>query len=306
VKRLFEIIKQTFIEFFQEQSFFHGAALAYYTVFAMIPLIYLAIVCFGVIVGQDTVSDIIEDVLHKQIGLQDVSGIMTFLKDLNVGEGTFLSNTVGIVTLMFSSSVLLSSLRTSINEFYDVQVTIESRRKRFEYHIGTKLVSMFMLAVFGVVFITLYIGETFIMSAISGLLGDLSSFEEFIISSLLNIFSVLTNVVLFAMVLKYVNDGQVKWRYALKGALFTSLLLFLGQLLIKFYLKNFFFGSKAGVAGTLLVILLWMYYTSQIIFLGAKFTKVVAIFDGNPIQFVGRRITPRRVLGRVKGERKNL
>ena len=306
MKRLFEIIKQTFIEFFQEQSFFHGAALAYYTVFAMIPLIYLAIVCFGVIVGQDTVSDIIEDVLHKQIGLQDVSGIMTFLKDLNVGEGTFLSNTVGIVTLMFSSSVLLSSLRTSINEFYDVQVTIESRRKRFEYHIGTKLVSMFMLAVFGVVFITLYIGETFIMSAISGLLGDLSSFEEFIISSLLNIFSVLTNVVLFAMVLKYVNDGQVKWRYALKGALFTSLLLFLGQLLIKFYLKNFFFGSKAGVAGTLLVILLWMYYTSQIIFLGAKFTKVVAIFDGNPIQFVGRRITPRRVLGRVKGERKNL
>lgn len=301
MKRLFEIIKQTFIEFFQEQSFFHGAALAYYTVFAMIPLIYLAIVCFGVIVGQDTVSDIIEDVLHKQIGLQDVSGIMTFLKDLNVGEGTFLSNTVGIVTLMFSSSVLLSSLRTSINEFYDVQVTIESRRKRFEYHIGTKLVSMFMLAVFGVVFITLYIGETFIMSAISGLLGDLSSFEEFIISSLLNIFSVLTNVVLFAMVLKYVNDGQVKWRYALKGALFTSLLLFLGQLLIKFYLKNFFFGSKAGVAGTLLVILLWMYYTSQIIFLGAKFTKVVAIFDGNPIQFVGRKITTKRVLDRVRG-----
>jgi len=304
VKRLFEIIKQTFIEFFQEQSFFHGAALAYYTVFAMIPLIYLVIICFGVIVGQDTVSDIIEDVLRKQIGLKDVSGIMTFLKELNVGKGTFLSNMIGIVTLLFSSSVLLSSLRTSINEFYDVNVNIESKRKRFEYNIGTKLVSMFMLAVFGIVFITLYLGETFVMSAINGLLGDLSGFEQFIVSSLLNIFSVLTNVVLFAMVFKYVNDGQVRWRYALKGALFTSILLFIGQLLIKFYLANFFFGSKAGVAGTLLVILLWMYYTSQIVFLGAKFTKVVAIFDGNPIQFVGRRLTTKRVFDRMKGKRR--
>lgn len=304
MKRLFEIIKQTFIEFFQEQSFFHGAALAYYTVFAMIPLIYLVIICFGVIVGQDTVSDIIEDVLRKQIGLKDVSGIMTFLKELNVGKGTFLSNMIGIVTLLFSSSVLLSSLRTSINEFYDVNVNIESKRKRFEYNIGTKLVSMFMLAVFGIVFITLYLGETFVMSAINGLLGDLSGFEQFIVSSLLNIFSVLTNVVLFAMVFKYVNDGQVRWRYALKGALFTSILLFIGQLLIKFYLANFFFGSKAGVAGTLLVILLWMYYTSQIVFLGAKFTKVVAIFDGNPIQFVGRRLTTKRVFDRMKGKRR--
>lgn len=304
MKRLIQIIKQTFIEFFQEQSFFHGAALAYYTVFAMIPLIYLVIVCFGVIVGEDTISEIIEDVLHKQIGLKDVSGIMTFLKDLNVGTGTFLSNTVGIITLLFSSSVLLSSLRTSINEFYDVQVNIESKRKRFEYNIGTKLVSMMLLAVFGIVFITLYMGETFVMSVISGILGELNTFEEFVITSLLNVFSIFTNVVLFAMVLKYVNDGQVKWRYALKGALFTSILLFIGQLLIKFYLANFFFGSKAGVAGTLLVILLWMYYTSQIIFLGAKFTKVVAIFDGHPIQFVGRKITPRRVLDRMKGRGK--
>ena len=300
MKRLFQIIKQTFIEFFQEQSFFHGAALAYYTVFAMIPLIYLAIICFGVIVGEQTISKMIEQVLHEQIGLQDSSGIMTFLKELHVGQGSFVSNVVGIVTLMFSSSVLLSSLRTSINEFYDVQVSIESKRKRFEYNIGTKLVSMLLLPVFAAVFIALYTGETFVMSAVHGLFGELSGFEQFILSSLVNIFAILTNVVLFAMLFKYVNDGSVKWKYALKGALFTAILLFIGQLLIKYYLRNFFFGSKAGVAGTLLVILLWMYYTSQIIFLGAKFTKVVAIFDGNPIQFIGRKITAKRLVRSVK------
>lgn len=291
IKKLIQIIKSTFVEFFQEESFFHGAALAYYTVFAMIPLIYLAIVSFGAIVGQDSISEMIESVLHDQIGLQDSSGIMPFLKDLNIGKGTFISNLVSIITLLFSSSVLFSSLRTSINEFYDVKVEIESRSKRFEYTIGTKLISIILLAVFGMVFITLYMGETFLMSAITGLFGSLNGFEAFILSSLVNILSVFTNVVLFAMVFKYVNDGNVKWRYAFKGSLFTAILLFVGQLLIKYYLANYFFGSKAGVAGTLLVILLWMYYTSQIVFLGAKFTKIVAVFDGHPIKFKGRKLT---------------
>ena len=289
LKRILQILKQTMIEFFQEQSFFHGAALAYYTVFAMIPLIYLAIICFGAIVGQATVSEIIENVLQEQIGLHDVSGIMTFLKDLNIGKGTFVSNTISIITLLFSSSVLLSSLRTSINEFYDVRVDIESKSKRFQYSIGTKLISVSLLPLFGVVLVTLYMGETFIMSSIHGWFGDISNFDQGILSALVNVFSIFTNVVLFAMVFKFVSDGYVKWKFALKGAFFTSIMLFIGQLLIKYYLKNYFFGSKAGVAGTLLVILLWMYYTSQIIFLGAKYTKVVAIFHGEPITFRGRK-----------------
>lgn len=305
VKKLIQIIKQTFVEFFGEESFFHGAALAYYTVFAMIPLIYLAIVSFGAIVGQDSISDMIESVLHDQIGLQDSSGIMPFLKELNIGQGTFISNLVSIITLLFSSSVLFSSLRTSINEFYDVKVEIESRSKRFEYTIGTKLISILLLAVFGMVFITLYMGETFVMSAITGLFGDLNGFEDFILSSLVNILSIFTNVVLFALVFKYVNDGGVKWRYAFKGAVFTAILLFIGQLLIKYYLKNYFFGSKAGVAGTLLVILLWMYYTSQIVFLGAKFTKIVAVFDNHPIKFKGRKLTVIKAVPKEKAEESN-
>lgn len=304
MKNQWKVIKQTFVEFFQEQSFFHGAALAYYTVFAMIPLIYLAIMCFGAIMGEEAVSKMIEEVLREQIGLQDVSGIMTFLKELHLGKGSAFSNMVGIITLLFSSSVLLSSLRMSINEFYDVQVNIESRSKRLEHTIGTKFISMLLLPLFGVVFIALYISETFVMSSVHSWFGELNGVENFIISSMVNISSIFTNVVLFAMVLKFVNDGFVKWRFALKGAIFTAVLLFIGQLLIKYYLKNFFFGSKAGVAGTLLVILLWMYYTSQIIFLGAKYTKVVAIFEGAPIAFRGRKISAEGLLNTVRKGRK--
>lgn len=300
MRKLYKIVKQTFVEFFGEPSFFHGAALAYYTVFAMIPLIYLAIVSFGTIMGQQAVSNIIEDVLREQIGLQDVSGIMTFLKEMKIGQGSTGASILSILMLLFTSSVLLSSLRTSINEFYDVQVEIDNRKKRIEYTIGTKLVSMTLLPIFAVVFIVLYMGETLIMSSVHGWFGEVSKGEYLILQGLINLCAIITNAVLFTMVFKFVTDGYVRWKFAFKGAVFTAVLLFVGQLLIKYYLKNFFFGSKAGVAGTLLVILAWMYYTSQIVFLGAKYTKIVAIFAGEPIQFKGRKLTANRIVKSVK------
>jgi membrane protein len=87
------------------------------------------------------------------------------------------------------------------------------------------------------------------------------------------------------LVFKYVHDGIVKWRLAFRGALLTGTLLYLGQLLIKYYLFNYFFAANGGIAGTFFIILAWVYYSSQIIFYGAKFTAVYAKLIGQPIQF---------------------
>jgi len=79
------------------------------------------------------------------------------------------------------------------------------------------------------------------------------------------------------------HDGKVKWKLAFGGSMFTAILLYLGQLLINYYLTNFFFAANSGIAGTLLAILTWIFYTSQIIFLGATFTASYAKFVGKPI-----------------------
>jgi membrane protein len=91
-------------------------------------------------------------------------------------------------------------------------------------------------------------------------------------------------VIIFVLIFKYLHDAIVPWKIALAGSVFTSILLYIGQLLIKYYLTNYFFARDGGLAGTILVILVWMYYSSHIIFLGAKFTAVYARKIGKPLQ----------------------
>jgi membrane protein len=301
---IFHLVKKTILEFFQEQSFFHGAALSYYAVFALVPMIYLALISFGKIVGQDMVLKIIDSLLKEQVGLQDSSGLMQFLEQADFYKSSIVMNIIGIVVLLLTSTAMLQSLRTSINEFYDIKVDIADRRKRLEYTIGTKLVSIFLLPVFASVLMIMYFGETFVLSLGYSVFGEMNGFETFVLDFSLNAFSILMNGLLFTIVFKYVHDGFVPFKIAFGGGLVTSILLWAGQLGIKFYLQNYFFGSKAGVAGTILVLLAWMYYTSQIIFLGAKFTKVYAVFVGKPIHFQGRKVSTKKIIAHVSGKNK--
>ena len=90
-------------------------------------------------------------------------------------------------------------------------------------------------------------------------------------------------LMIFTFIFRYVHDGIVKWRLALYGAVVTSVILYLSQLGIKYYLVNFFFAANGGIAGSLLIIMVWVFYSSLIIFLGAKFTAVYAAKIGEPI-----------------------
>jgi membrane protein len=282
VKTLF---KRTFAEFFQEDSFFHGAALAYYAVFAIIPIIYLAVISFGNILGQEEILRLIKVLLEEQVGLKDSSGILDFLSEVHFEKSNMILNIIGIIALMFSSSGLISSLRMSINEFYDIHVKIDDRKTQILFAIFTKLVSVFMLAAFGVAIVLLYTGETIFMSVSGQLYDSLHLEQKWVMSGLEHLLAIGINTILFALVYKFLHDGRVVWKLALSGGLLTSFLLYIGQIGLKFYLTNFFFGSQMGIAGTLLIFLAWMYYSSQIIFLGAKFIKVYSELIGKPIIF---------------------
>jgi membrane protein len=97
---------------------------------------------------------------------------------------------------------------------------------------------------------------------------------------------IFSNLIIFWFIFKFMHDGKVSWKLALRGSALTSILLFTGQWLIKFYLTNYFFGAHGGVGGTMLVILVWVYYSSQIIFFGAKYMAVYARSKGHPIEHV--------------------
>jgi membrane protein len=277
------LIKRTFVEFFQEKSFMHGAALSYYTIFALVPLLYLAFATFGKVVGNARMNEIIGKILKEQVGIEDVSGILSFLEGVDMEKGSLFLNIVGIFALLLSSTALLASLRSSINEFFDIERVFHSKGKMILSELISRLVSVFMLTLIGIVTVVIYFAQNIFLGLGNKFFAESSTIHRLVIETIGHGFTILTSVIIFTFIFKFLHDGIVQWKLALAGSLVTSFLLYFGQLLIQYYLGNFFFAKDGGIAGTLLVLLAWMYYSSQIIFFGAKFTAVYGKMVGKTI-----------------------
>ena len=277
------LLKRTVKEYFQEATLMHSASLAYYTLFAMIPLIYLGMNVFGRVVGNEVVRDTIATLLQNQVGITDISGILEFLNNIDLSKGNLMLEIVGVLALLFSCSAFLFSLKRSLNDFFNIERKGVNRRKLFLNNLLFRLVSILIIAFFGVLIISFYLGETVLLSIGKDFFEN-ETLKYFYSNFLEHITSILTSFIIFSFIFKYVHDGIVRWKLAMGGALLTAVLLYAGQLLIKYYLSNYFFAAKGGLAGTFFVLLAWVYYSAQIIFFGAKFTAVYANYIGKPIK----------------------
>lgn len=283
-KEVGQLFKQTITEFASENSLFHGAALSYYTIFALVPILYLSIVSFGQIIGQEKMLEIIATVLREQVGIKDIQGILDFLHEINFHKSNFVLQVVGIVVLLVSSTAILSSLKNSINDFYDIEKVHESKRGKILATLIDKLVHTSLLMFFGVLIIVTYFAQIILLSFGDSLFSNLHAIHFFFDFLTQHLVPLLTNFTIFYFVFKFLSDGIVNSKLAAGGALVTATMLYLGQLLIKYYLTHYFFARDTGIAGTMLVLLTWVYYTSQIIFFGAKFIAVYAKISGKPIE----------------------
>lgn len=279
------IVKDTFRDFSKERPFLHGAALSYYAVLALIPLLYLSLTVFGQIVGHQTMMDIITSVLQEQIGLKDVSGITEYLNELDLSKANLFSEILGIAALMITCTAILNSLKKSLNELYGLERQKLKAKTLIVRGLLFRFISMLFIVGAAVLVIGLYFAETVFLSFGNRFFEGKQIITWIFSETAQHGIPILMNLILFTFVFKYLNDGVVKWKNAMVGGSVTAVLLYLGQLLIKFYLMNYFFAASGGVAGTMIIILVWVFYSSQILFLGAKFTKVYSDFKGSPIKY---------------------
>jgi membrane protein len=271
------------LSFFQERAFFHGAALSYYALFSMFPLLFLIISFLGRILGEDFILKLIKEFLLENVGLRNVDEIMEVVGTYNLDKGNIFLEIIGVVFVLIASSAFLTSLRNSINEFYNIERTVLKGRKAIQVNIFERLISLLFLAVFASVFLILYMFHSVGFTLLHSLLGSSSDIQRMFFSILDFSFSVLLNYIIFLLIFKFLNNGKVTWRVASMGAIVTAVLLFLGQLLIKYYLLNLFVLGTAGIAGSLFIFMAWVHYSSQIIFVGAKFTYTFSKKIGSPI-----------------------
>ncbi|MES2799484.1 MAG: YhjD/YihY/BrkB family envelope integrity protein [Bacteroidota bacterium] len=283
-KEKFKILLETAREFFAVKGISQGAALGYYALFALIPILYLSLSVYGRIIGLEKMQQIVSDLLENMVGVQDVQSILNFVTSLNLEKGSLLMDIFGGLVLLFASSALMVSLKESIDLYMGIKLSETTRKKAILQYLIFRGVSMVLITAFSIVMILIYFVQLLIVSVGDRIIGSDNAFHWVFSTLFTSSISIGTNLLFFTIIFKFFHSGKVLWRLAFVGATFTSILIFFSQLLIKFYLSNFFFAANGGIAGSMMVIMLWVFYTSITIFLGAKFTAVYARHLGISIQ----------------------
>ena len=279
LKTIGGLLKETFDEWSEDKASRLAAALAYYTIFSLAPLLIIAIAIAGSIFGEEAARGEIVGQIQGLVGKSGAEVIETAIENANQPKTGTLASIVGIIALLFGATGVFSQLRDALNTIWEVQPKPGRLVKGF---IRQNFLSFTM--VLGIGFLLLV---SLIISAILAALNTyfsnlLPGFDAlWQIANFLISFGIST--LLFAMIFKFLPDVKITWGDVLIGAAITSLLFSIGRFLLGLYLGNGSFGSAYGAAGSLVVILAWVYYAAQILFLGAEFTQVYARKYGSQI-----------------------
>ena len=277
---VFFTIKDALVQYIQEGAFFHGAALAYYTLFAFIPIVYLTTSIFGRFFGQKNMENIVIDLLKNRVGISNSDDLMGILHQVNFNRPNIFVEIISILVLLYACSAFFVSLKRSINEFFDINPKKREEQNILMDIIGFRFLSVAYLGVFALIIILFYFAQTFAFSILEHWIKSKNGFVNLSFSFLQYFIAIASNMFIFVVVFKYIHNGKVPWRIAINGALVTSIFLFLSQLVIKYYLVNYFFLGNLGIVGSLFIILAWVNYSAQIVFFGAKYTAVLAKKNG--------------------------
>lgn len=280
IKGTWPLLKDTAKKWMEDDLLQYGAALAYYTVFALAPILFIAIAMAGVFFGRDAVEGRLVGEIQGLVGRQGAAAVQAMLASTwRTGHGT-LATVVGVVTLLLGASGVFGQLQSTLNRIWEVTPKPNLGIWGF---LRARFLSFGM--VLGVGFLLL------VSLVISAVLSGVSAYAIGLVPGLKVLFEILNFLVsfaivtlLFAMIFRYLPDARVSWEDVWIGSLATSLLFSIGRSLIGLYLGKSSVSSTYGAAGSLVVILLWTYYSSQIVFFGAEFTRAYACRYGEEIR----------------------
>ncbi len=282
LKEIWKFTVEVFEQWSDDKAPKLGAALSFYTMFSIAPLLVIAISVAGFIFGEEAARGEIVTQIQSLIGREGAEVIQTALKNTKDTESGIIALTISFVTSFIGSTIVFVELQDSLNMIWKVKP--KPGRNLIKGLIRDRLMSF-----------TIVIGTGFLLLVsliISALLSALSSYitESFagfpiwILEFLNVIISLGIIYLLFAMIYRILPDVHLRWSDVWVGALVTSILFVLGKYLIGLYIGTSTLGSTYGAAGSLVILLLWIYYSAQILFLGAEFTQVYAERFGSGIR----------------------
>ncbi len=288
---IWALVVQTFNEWNEDKASRLAAALAYYTIFSLAPLLVIAIGLAGMVFGDDAVRGHVEAQLRGYIGTRGASYIQDMIAASSKPTHSLTATVIGIVVLLFGAGGVFRQLQDALNTIWEVQAPpgrgwrglVSDRFLAFMMVLGTGCMLLFS------------VGLSIAFAAVGEYLSGYLPIPEPALHAMNFLVSLSIITLLFALIFKIVPDAQIAWRDVWIGAAITALLFVLGTLFIGLYLGKSSVASTFGAAASLAVLLVWIYYSAQILFLGAEFTQVYATRRGS-------RIRPARGAVRVTGK----
>jgi membrane protein len=280
MRKFWLTLRQAFTEFINDHGLKFSASLSYYTIFAMGPVLIIIISLAGIFFGKDAVEGKIYWQINGLVGSAAALQIQDIISNIEQSQLSRSGAVLGIAILLVGATGVFTEMQDSINYIWSIKTKPKKSIIKFFFD---RLLSFSLIISFGFILMV-----SLAVHALVDLLHEkLESFFDEVTMVLfqgLN-YAILLAVItcLFAIIFKVLPDAKIRWKDAFVGAIFTAALFLIGKFLIGFYLGNSNIGATYGAAASVVIILLWVYYTSIILYFGAEFTKIFTMNFGGGI-----------------------
>ena len=267
-----KLIKNAFSNFLSEDTLTQSAAVAYYMVFALPSILVIIFWLAGLWYQKNQITAAVLDEFSELMGQEGARQLISTLESLTSSKPTMWAAIIGVSTLLFMASTVFVTLKRALNRIFKVTVTKKPKRGIWKM-LFDRFVSIVMIGIVAII-ITLSIATGALITNFSAIMEKwIGDYTNWILVSGLIILNIAVHTLLFAIAYRFMPDHKLKWSDIWFGALFTAILFFLGKLLIAFFIGNSQISNFYEAAGSILMLMLWVFFSSAIFYFGAFITQ---------------------------------
>ena len=279
LQAIWKLLQETFKEWSEDKASRLAAALAYYTIFSIAPLLIIVIAIAGVVFGEDAARGQIVGQIQGLVGKDGAQFIQTAIQNANKPQTGAMASIISVVVLLVGATGLFTELQDSLNTIWEVKA---KPGRGVNNMIRLRFLSFAMVIGIGFLLLVSLVISTG-LAALVKYFGNILPGVDFLWRIVNFVLSFSITTALFGLIFKVLPDVKITWNDVFIGSVITSFLFSIGRFLLGQYLGNGSFGSTYGAAGSLVVLLAWVNYAAQILFFGAEFTQVYARRYGSGI-----------------------
>lgn len=276
MKAIFSLVGETFRQWSAHRIPRMGAALSFYAIFSLAPLAILTLSLVSFAVERDAARAEMVSQFRSQVGNEGADMVEMILSKTNGTKTGIAGTIIGFVVLLVGASGVFGELQDSLNQIWEVS----TERHPFLVMLKERAISIAMVLVMSVLMLGSFLYSAVIAATGSYLHARFPVLDSFWVLGNSAI-SLLVSALLFALIYRVVPDARIAWGDVRIGALIAAVLFVAGKMVLGFYFGRSAIASSYGAAGSLIIILVWVYYSAQILFFGAEFTRVFALRFGS-------------------------